>query len=1378
MSLASRWWPLVLIGSLTWTAPASHAADASDGELLLNPGFNEEARKSGLPDAWSVSPTAAGWREKTYLSRDYEIFSRPGAYVLATQRLALKPGQRYTLVITLKGQDGALGGALLTHGLEKPTREMPILWNVEPTADYERYVASFVAPNPVAMLHLYNVSRKGTIAYDHVSLREGPPDRPYIGMLTLKPIDRPTGAPVGTRHIRWASPLAGGPIKALFTIRTFLCSGDMAGLAQRLQLDYDLVHTGYLGDESISETGRQATRRLEASYYQVYVVPSRVSEVLAKTIRQRVEQGAGLVVIEGFGQASKFAPRADWHEVDSAHALRAGIPWELMPEKILSSVQTAQIGQGRAVRLVFPMDKSRVWGLLPSENSMDAYKSRQLEYWEWWHSLLAKAVVWAARREGNSRLRLAQATPASLTLAADAPPQGARLRVVLRSAREIRFDGPLLRMPPREVPLAADGTASIAIPPDLPAGTVVADAVLLDAQGASVAWGSFTTAIPQRVRIAQLSADRDTYGAGDTVSLALMLTCDAPTQATLQARLVDAFGRVVAEARRAERIGPAPRAVTLGIDVSRPLTVLHRGVVRVLVEGREQDSQWVDVLVPEVGPATAAADFVATAWSPGMTHPVLLAEFAARMRGLGFNSQFASSLYATSEHGLPVGGYIEPPAGVFRLEKPSAGGIRPQCLSNPAVVEKYTASAREAAQRQRPYGMFAAGITDEAFLTSRHQRDEVCFCTHCQERYRRWLQQRYGSLEALNAEWGTKHASWSEVRGARTEDVRGKENFAPFVDFRTFMTDVWIDACRTVTDAYHQEAPHVPVGHTNTFGAEPFNGNDYWKLSTQAGFGWGQEYSEAIKSQGQKAIFEIWRSFVETPEARRTRSANGRAESAAPFFNYGWIGYDHSVAAAHYEPWWLALHGARGLSWYAVNSMDVPRGISWSLAYPDLRITPYAEAAAEGLRDLRGGCGKLLMEYTREEPQIALLWSYSSMLVAWCESRCEDPEPNERPGSDSFVTHYLSALGFRQHADELQLDCNYLAPDQILAGDALSRYRLVFLPFSVAVSPAVVEKLRAYVEHGGMLLGDLRCLRTDEHGKPFAGAGPLEQLFGVKRRGLDAAYGRSKVKFTAAAAGLDLRGRETELFGREPLAATTAQAIATHASGEPAVLVQSRGKGMAVYLNFCLPEFDPVTRDLVAQLARRAGVQACAVAQAVAGDAPPRCYERDTFGRGPIRVHAFIRDHRRCKDQDPVRFDFRQPTHVYDIRAGRHLGHTAQVQTVLAPGETAFYACLPYRVTALTATIASPASPGSPLPVRISVRGDGAIVGDHVIHVDLVAPDGRPVEHYAQNVLAQAGTADLQIPLAMSDPTGRWTLRVRDVLTGTTAQTRCEVRGK
>jgi len=1341
--------------------PARWPCALAGDEILENPGFNDDADDDGLPDHWSTTHDRVLWRERVFMGKDYEIVSKSPAYVLATQDVALDKGQQYTLTLRCKGEDGGLVGALIVHGETKPVREMPIIWRVEPITEYEEIVRSFVAPNPVARLYLYNVAKtEGTVYYDHVSLREGPPDRAIITQLSLSRIDRPLTPPPEHRHIDWASPLAGGPVKTFATIRNFRCTRQFIELAERLDLDYDLVHTGYTGDEAVSVTGRRAMRRMNDGFYDVYLVPSRMSDVMVESIKERVEAGAGLFVVEGFGRASRFVDVKTLENVGDDHYLRAGVPWDLMPEKILESVQVGRLGKGRVVRMVFPLATSRVWGLMPSESSREAWTSRQFEYWEWWESLLAKGVLWAAGREGQARLEPLASDASTIRLRAADAPAGSKARVILRSAREIRFDGPLLRTDAEVVALGDDGTVNVAVPEHLPAGPVIADVVLVDGQGNVVTWGSFATVKPQAARVAELAASSGTVKPDETFGLSVKIEAARPCTAAIEAKLIDAFGRVVDVTTEEEPLGAGARDVTLTLSMRRPLCVHHKAFVRVLVDGLEQDSRWVAVLCPSVGPARAMQDFTAMPWGPGMSHPLVESYYAQRVRRLGLNGEFGVTPYAVGEHGFPGGGYVGG-MGAYRENEYSPTGVRRRCLSDPEVVEQVRTSAVEAAEKQKPFGLFAVGITDEAFLSSRHKRHEVCFGPHCQARYRRWLEACYGTLDALNAQWGTTYGSWDDVSGARTEEVRGKENFGPFVDFRTFMTDVWVEACRRVVDAYHEVAPGMPIGHTNTFGAGPFNGNDYWKLSTRTGFAWGQEYSEAIKHTGHKAIFDLWRSFVDTPEARASRTRPDE-----PFFNYGWIGYRHTRAAAHYEPWWLALHGSRGASYYATNAIDAGRGISWALVYPTLSFTEFSGAVDEALADLRAGCGKVFMEYRREPPRIALVWSHPSMLVAWCESKSDQPVPEERDGTDSYGSYFRSALHFRQHVNELQLDYAYVAPEQVIESDELAKYPMLFLPFTIAASDGLVAKLEAYVESGGVLVADLRCLRTDEHGKPLADPSPLERLFGVRRQSDRVDYGRTNLAFVRVGEGIDLAQASIELYGREDLAAAGATALASHATGEPAVLVRRKGKGLTVYLNFGLPEYDVTVRELVRQIIARAGIERSVVAENPAGGAPPRSYERNTFTRGDVTVHAFIRDHRRCEDTDPVRLDFGKPSHVYDVRAKRYVGHVPSVDAVVAPGDTALYACLPYRVTSLSVRAPHAAKPGEELRVEAQLDAGAEPLGDHVLHVDLVAPGGDSAWHYARNELAPSGKLSLVVPLAVNEKAGLWIVRVRDVLTG------------
>ncbi|MEN6344151.1 MAG: beta-galactosidase [Armatimonadia bacterium] len=1357
---------LLIFGLLTCTWAL--AQDAPE-ELLKNPGFDLDADGNGMPDDWSTSPQTAKWQEVTYLSRNYELASRPGTYVVATQNVTLKRGQKYTLRMRLRGVDGASGGALIMHGPERPSIEQSIVWNLEPAATYEEYVATFTAPNPACRLYIYNVSRQGMIFYDSVSLREGEPKEVLIQQLHFPAIDRPA-EPLETQdYISWANPVAGGALKTLCVTRALQSSREWSELDLRLQMDSDLLVTGYEGEMLVSPTGRQAMRRLQEGFYEVYVVNARMGEGLRAEIARRVSAGAGLVILEGFGIASKFLKPQDLTEVPAEHWLRSGYPENRMPEILRPSVQTGKLGQGRVVRLSFPVGANRLWGCLAADTSRAAWWSREFAEWEWSFCQLSRAITWAARGEPATRLSLESATGQALQVRVEGASAGSKLRVTLRSSREVRFDGPWRREPAQELPVGADGRVSVPVPAGLPEGPVIADVTLLDAGGLAVNWGSFWVDRPQATTLAEVTTDRAAYAPGEPVKVTAKLQTPAATGTELVARVIDAFGRVVSEARLQV---DGRDSVSLDLPGWSPLGVHHAVWVQAMTGGREQDSHWIPLRIPAMGPELAAEDFTITCWGQGMLHPFVQERLSQRLRDLGFNSEFAQSPDLVAGHGLLSAGYIGG-MGLFR-ENGSTSDLRRTCLNDPKVLADCRDQARKPATDQRDLGMFAVGIGDELLLSDQHSRQEVCFCPLCQAKFQEWLRARYGSLEALNRQWDTSFTDWSQIKGTKTEEIRGKANFGPFVDFRTFMTETWISALKTAVDGYHEGNPSMPIGQTNTFGVTPFNGNDFWRLATQVGYGWGQEYSEAIKASGHKAIFDLWRGFIETPQAQAARKAPGETQ-ARPFFNYGWIGYDRRALAARYEPWWLALHGSRGISYFAAIAVDAPRGTSWSLVYPDLSYTGYSQAVRESIADLRAGCGKLLIEYQREQPKVAVLWSFPSMLVSWCQSKTTEPDPSEADGCDSYGSFFRSAFFFRQHLNELQLDYQYVTPEQITGSEVLRQFPMLILPFTVAANGDLVSKLESYVEAGGVLVGDLNCLRTDEHGKPYPDSALLRRLFGVERGtgGID--YGKTTVTGEAAGSGLNLQGLTLQLFGRETLTAAGAKVLAHHATGEPAVLLQAHGKGLAVYLNFGMPAYDVGVREILRQVTAAAGIPREVTVDAVPEGNPPRCYELATFRRGPLTVYGLIRDFRRCQDSDPVRVRFGEASHLYDLRAGKYLGEVKETQATLDPGSCVLYACLPYRVTALRLTAPAQVRPGDELRVTAALETSQGTAGDHVLHLELVDPAGVTHFEYQRNLLAPSGKLDATWPLARNDSPGVWTVKARDVLTGTTQTARFEV---
>ena len=267
----------------------------NEGELLKNPGFDLDENKDGIPDGWSTNDKTTRRQEVQAFSGNYELVSLPGTYVLATQDVTLKPGQQYNLTMRIRGEGGAMGGALVLHGPTAPTREFSIVWNLEVGDKYENYVASFKAPDAACCLYIYNVARQGTIYYDSVSLREGSPDQLIVQQLSLPKIDRPIEEPPVTEHIPYGRNLAGGPLKTFIALRSFRHMREVVELAQRLDLDYDVLNAGTDGDEAVSETGRRMMQRLGDGFYEVYLVSSKLSPAATQDHQgtRRAGRGAG-----------------------------------------------------------------------------------------------------------------------------------------------------------------------------------------------------------------------------------------------------------------------------------------------------------------------------------------------------------------------------------------------------------------------------------------------------------------------------------------------------------------------------------------------------------------------------------------------------------------------------------------------------------------------------------------------------------------------------------------------------------------------------------------------------------------------------------------------------------------------------------------------------------------------------------------------------------------------------------------------------------------------------------------------------------------------------------------------------------------------------
>jgi beta-galactosidase len=100
-------------------------------------------------------------------------------------------------------------------------------------------------------------------------------------------------------------------------------------------------------------------------------------------------------------------------------------------------------------------------------------------------------------------------------------------------------------------------------------------------------------------------------------------------------------------------------------------------------------------------------------------------------------------------------------------------------------------------------------------------RGYPCHCSRCQQRFRHWLRERYGSLDALNRAWVTAfwshtYTSWEQIciPGPQTEmSVQGQ-----VLDFARFTSDVYLQCYQNELEVLRELTPDIPVT-TNMMGA-------------------------------------------------------------------------------------------------------------------------------------------------------------------------------------------------------------------------------------------------------------------------------------------------------------------------------------------------------------------------------------------------------------------------------------------------------------------------------------------------------------------------------------------------------------------------------
>ncbi|MBI3858398.1 MAG: beta-galactosidase trimerization domain-containing protein [Planctomycetes bacterium] len=335
--------------------------------------------------------------------------------------------------------------------------------------------------------------------------------------------------------------------------------------------------------------------------------------------------------------------------------------------------------------------------------------------------------------------------------------------------------------------------------------------------------------------------------------------------------------------------------------------------------------------------------------------------------------------------------------------------------------------------------------------------------------YRKFLESMYGTIDKLNAQYGTTYAgfdavepkSYEAVREQLKPDALGRINLSPWCDWRSAMDTQWTDALAELTRTANAIDPDVPAGYVGGQMPCAFGGYDYRKVTKAV------QWIEAYDIGGTN---EILRSFWDQAHPRVQTFFSSKDPKRDAWFL-----------------WYYLCHGNRGVICW-------PDG--W---FKGGKPADYIAANAATFKEVQGPVSRAIIDGAFVHDPIAIYYSHPSIQATWALDAATHKGTWPRRSSSmesAMSTSNLTRIGWLKTLEDLGLQAKFVHQDHLLAG--LQGYKVLLLNRALCLSDAEAKAIRGFAAAGGTVIADHLCGILDEHGKSRP-AGALDDLFGVKR---------------------------------------------------------------------------------------------------------------------------------------------------------------------------------------------------------------------------------------------------------------------------------------
>ncbi|BDR15843.1 beta-galactosidase [Vibrio sp. STUT-A11] len=475
------------------------------------------------------------------------------------------------------------------------------------------------------------------------------------------------------------------------------------------------------------------------------------------------------------------------------------------------------------------------------------------------------------------------------------------------------------------------------------------------------------------------------------------------------------------------------------------------------------------------------------------------------------------------------------------------------CYSSPNYREKVSIMNAKLAER---YSQHPAVIGWH--VSNEYGGD--CHCNYCQEEFRLWLKNKYGSLYNLNklwwsAFWSHTYTSWEQIESP--SPVGENSVHALKLDWKRFCTDRVSNFCEHEIAPLKSINPDLPT--TANF-MEYFYDYNYWELAKSIDVVswdsyplWHSDSDEIALACYTGMYHDLMRTLKNQPFLLMESTPSQTNWQPITKLKKDGVHLLSSLQAV--------AHGSDSVQYFqwrkSRGSVEKFHGaVIDHVGHANTRTGREVTAVGEYLKQINDVAG------TSTQAEVAIIFDWENR---WAMDDASGPRNEGMHYEQTVCDHYR---GFWQQG----ISCDII--EQL---SDFTPYKIIVAPMLYLIKPGVAERLEAFVEQGGTLVATYWSGIVDQNDLCFLGGfpggegSPLRRTLGIWAEEIDSLYDHERVLFEMEThSGFGFSGEFKAKHLMEHIHLETAEALAYYREDLfdacPVITKNQLGKGCAYYI--------------------------------------------------------------------------------------------------------------------------------------------------------------------------------------------------------------------